>query len=41
MSQDGPATRRRSVYMFHKRVVPHPLLQAFDGPDAPQLRPAQ
>src|SRR5262249_41665051 len=25
---------RRSVYLFHKRVVQHPLLQAFDGPDA-------
>src|SRR6185436_9839216 len=32
--QDAPATRRRSVYMFHKRVVQHPLMQAFDGPDA-------
>ena len=32
--QDGPATRRRTVYMFHKRVVQHPLMQAFDGPDA-------
>src|SRR4029077_18286675 len=32
--QDTPATRRRSVYMFHKRVVQHPLMQAFDGPDA-------
>jgi hypothetical protein len=31
---DTPATHRRSVYMFHKRVVQHPLLQAFDGPDA-------
>jgi hypothetical protein len=31
---DGNATRRRSVYLFHKRVVQHPLLQAFDGPDA-------
>ena len=31
---DGRATRRRSVYMFHKRVVQHPLMQAFDGPDA-------
>jgi hypothetical protein len=31
---DSHATRRRSVYMFHKRVVQHPLLQAFDGPDA-------
>ena len=24
------------VYMFHKRVVPYPLLQAFDKPDAQQ-----
>jgi hypothetical protein len=32
--QDGPDVRRRSVYMFHKRVVQYPLLQAFDGPDA-------
>src|SRR5439155_9997006 len=32
--QDTPATRRRSLYMFHKRVVQHPLMQAFDGPDA-------
>jgi mono/diheme cytochrome c family protein len=32
--QDTPATRRRSVYMFHKRVVQSPLMQAFDGPDA-------
>jgi hypothetical protein len=31
---DSLATRRRSVYLFHKRVVQHPLLQAFDGPDA-------
>jgi len=31
---DTPATRRRSIYMFHKRVVQHPLMQAFDGPDA-------
>jgi hypothetical protein len=31
---DSQATRRRSVYLFHKRVVQHPLLQAFDGPDA-------
>jgi hypothetical protein len=31
---DNAATRRRSVYMFHKRVVPYPLLQAFDRPDA-------
>lgn len=27
---------RRSIYMFHKRVVPYPLLQAFDKPDAQQ-----
>jgi hypothetical protein len=33
---DSPAVRRRSVYMFHKRVVPYPLLQAFDKPDAQQ-----
>jgi hypothetical protein len=33
---DSPNIRRRSVYMFHKRVVPYPLLQAFDRPDALQ-----
>jgi hypothetical protein len=33
---DSPAVRRRSVYMFHKRVIPYPLLQAFDAPDAQQ-----
>lgn len=33
---DTDAVRRRSVYMFHKRVVPYPLLQAFDAPDAQQ-----
>lgn len=32
--KDTPATRRRSVYVFHKRVVQSPLMQAFDGPDA-------
>jgi len=32
--QDTPATRRRSIYLFHKRVVQYPLMQAFDGPDA-------
>ena len=32
--KDTAATRRRSIYMFHKRVVQHPLMQAFDGPDA-------
>jgi hypothetical protein len=34
--EDGPAVRRRSIYLFHKRVVPYPLLQAFDKPDAQQ-----
>ena len=34
--QDGPDVRRRSIYLFHKRVVPYPLLQAFDKPDAQQ-----
>ncbi len=34
--QDSAAVRRRSVYMFHKRVVPYPFLQAFDRPDALQ-----
>jgi hypothetical protein len=33
-ARDTPETRRRTVYMFHKRVTPYPLLQAFDGPDA-------
>jgi mono/diheme cytochrome c family protein len=33
-AKDIPTTRRRTVYMFHKRVVQHPLLQAFDAPDA-------
>src|SRR5262249_53170186 len=33
---DGPAVHRRSVYLFHKRVIPYPLLQAFDAPDAQQ-----
>ena len=32
--QDTPETRRRSIYMFHKRVTQYPLFQAFDGPDA-------
>jgi hypothetical protein len=32
--RDTEATHRRSVYMFHKRVVQYPLMQAFDGPDA-------
>jgi hypothetical protein len=35
-AKDDESTRRRSVYMFHKRVVPYPLLQVFDRPDAQQ-----
>jgi hypothetical protein len=34
--EDSPDLRRRSIYLFHKRVVPYPLLQAFDKPDAQQ-----
>ncbi len=34
--KDSPDIRRRSVYMFHKRVVPYPLFQAFDKPDSLQ-----
>lgn len=33
-ASDSPVTRRRSVYMFHKRVVQYPLMQVFDAPDA-------
>jgi hypothetical protein len=33
-ARDTPETRRRTVYVFHKRVTPYPLLQAFDAPDA-------
>jgi hypothetical protein len=33
-ARDTPATRRRTVYLFHKRVVQHPFMQVFDGPDA-------
>ena len=33
-ARDTAETRRRTVYMFHKRVVQHPLMQVFDGPDA-------
>jgi len=32
-AKDDSATRRRSVYMFHKRVVPYPLFQTFNWPD--------
>jgi len=35
-AQDSPETRRRTIYMFHKRVVQYPLMQAFDAPDAQQ-----
>ncbi len=31
---DSQPSRRRSVYMFHKRVVQYPLMLAFDAPDA-------
>ena len=31
--KDDAATRRRSVYMFHKRLIPYPMFQAFDRPD--------
>ena len=31
---ESPASRRRSIYMFHKRVVQYPLMLAFDAPDA-------
>jgi hypothetical protein len=33
-AKDTSATRRRSLYMFHKRVVQYPLMQAFDAPEA-------
>ena len=32
--KDAADTWRRSIYMFHKRVVQYPLMQAFDGPTA-------
>jgi hypothetical protein len=32
--KDSNQSRRRSVYMFHKRVVQYPLMLAFDAPDA-------
>ena len=35
-ARDTSETRRRSIYMFHKRVVQYPLMQAFDAPDAQQ-----
>ena len=33
-ARDEPSTRRRTIYMFHKRIIQYPLMQAFDGPDA-------
>ena len=33
-AKDSSPSRRRSVYMFHKRVVQYPLMLAFDAPDA-------
>src|SRR5262249_59077857 len=33
---EGPEERRRRVCLFHKRVIPYPLFQAFDAPDAQQ-----
>ncbi len=35
-AKDTSETRRRTIYMFHKRVVQYPLMQAFDAPDAQQ-----
>ena len=32
-ASDDASTRRRSVYMFHKRLIPYPMFQAFDRPD--------
>ncbi len=32
--KENNASRRRSIYLFHKRVVQQPFMQAFDGPDA-------
>jgi hypothetical protein len=34
VERDGPATWRRSVYIFQKRSNPFPLLKAFDAPEA-------
>ncbi|RLS85373.1 MAG: DUF1553 domain-containing protein [Planctomycetota bacterium] len=35
-AKDTAETRRRTIYMFHKRVIQYPLMQAFDAPDAQQ-----
>jgi hypothetical protein len=34
--KDGPDNHRRSIYIFQKRVIPYPLLAAFDRPDSQQ-----
>jgi hypothetical protein len=34
--EDGPAVWRRSVYIYQKRALPSPMLQAFDLPDSSQ-----
>jgi cytochrome c553 len=33
---ESPNVLRRSVYMFHKRVIPHPLMELFDRPASSQ-----
>jgi len=35
-SASSADVHRRSVYMFHKRVIPHPLMELFDRPAALQ-----
>lgn len=39
--QEGPATWRRSVYIFQKRSVVLPLLEVFDCPDSTVSAPAR
>lgn len=38
---DAPASRRRSIYRYHFRTRPDPLLEALDCPDASQSAPAR
>ena len=38
---DAPANRRRSLYRFHFRTVPDPLMTALDVPDGGQLVPSR
>jgi mono/diheme cytochrome c family protein len=33
---ESPGVHRRSVYMFHKRVIPNPLMELFDRPASSQ-----